>query len=207
MAKPSSPALYGLELLSWKNTTTLKLQSCYRCVCVLPLSANRGGSCWISAGLWPSARTCLWHYSCEETEAGGQVLQVRRNVQDLYGAYEEPVGNLRLDWCLESEVKMLEIPWLTHIHYISGCRMTSADIRDFTLPQPLTVTSAPVIIILWKLLRSSNTVSFLLLPLSVIWSCAHPAGQRSGNRWVEQRERSWVSQWEMLESSGLLPFN
>ena len=69
------------------------------------LSAGRGGDGGVGVGLWPGARTRLRDHSGEEGEAGGEAAEDGRDVQTPHGAYEEPVGDHRLDGCLESEVR------------------------------------------------------------------------------------------------------
>lgn len=68
-------------------------------------SASRGGDSGVGVGLWSGARTRLRDHSGEEDEAGGKAAD-RWDGPPLHGAHEEPVGDHRLDGCLESGVRV-----------------------------------------------------------------------------------------------------
>lgn len=55
--------------------------------------------------MWARARTRLRDHGSEEGEVGGEGTEERRDIHTLYGPHEEPVGDHRLDRCLESEVR------------------------------------------------------------------------------------------------------
>lgn len=78
-----------------------------RVQCVCHFSASRGGDSGVGDGLRSGARTRLRDHSGEEGEARGEAAADRRGGPTLHGAHEEPVGDHRLDRCLESGVRVL----------------------------------------------------------------------------------------------------
>lgn len=71
----------------------------------LYFSASGGGDGGVSVRLRPGARTRLWDHSSEKVAAWWEVAEW--GVPTLHGAHEEPMGDDRLDGCLESGVRAI----------------------------------------------------------------------------------------------------
>lgn len=101
---------------------------------ILHFPASGGGDGGVCVTLWPGARTRLWDHSGEEGAAGGKAAE--RGVPTLHGAHEEPMGDDRLDGCLESGVRAscATCPTAEYIiHYVGalGIKLTFNSVSLF----------------------------------------------------------------------------